>query len=289
MDFYTKLAFKFFGQYTETFSLFFTDLKTDLRKARMMISTEEYISIAILTTLIVFLFEVPIFSYIFGFIFKAFLFSFITAFTVSLVFSLLIFVFFIKYPKIVIGERSKNIDNVLPFASLYLSTVASSKLPLDKTFKIFSKFSRYGPVTEEINSITKDIEVFGLDIHTAIGKSIDRNPSKNLKDVLWGILSTSVSGGDIAVYLREKSKSLMQEYTRRLNEYSKKLTLFIEIYLTLVILGAIFFIILSSIFSSLGGSTSGILMLQSLIIFIFIPLLSLFFIIMVKMSSPGGE
>jgi flagellar protein FlaJ len=289
MGFYTNIAFRFFGQYTEIFSIFFSDLKTDLKKSRILISTQEYISIAILTSFVVFLFEVPVFSYIFGFIFKSFLFSLVTSFTVSLAFTLLIFVLFIKYPKAVISERAKKIDTNLPFASLYLSTVSGSKLPLDKTLKIFSKYSKYGPVTQEINSITNDMEVFGLDLNTAIERSIEHTPSKNLKDLLWGLLSTSVSGGDVGIYLREKARSLMQEYVRHLDDYSQKLTMLLEIYLTGVVLGAIFFIVLSSIFSSIGGGSGSVLVLQSLIIFIFIPLLSLFFIIMVKVSSPGGE
>lgn len=289
MGLYTRIAFRFFSQYSEAVSIFFPGLKADLKMARMHISTQEYISLAILTSFIVFLAEVLLLSYIFGFVFHAFLFSFITAFTVSVVFSILIFILFTKYPKTVVSSRSKEIDNALPFASLYLSAVAGSKLPLDKTFKIFSKYSKYGAVTQEINSIVNDIEVFGLDINTAIERSVERTPSKNLKDVLWGVLSTSVSGGDVGIYLREKAKSLMQEYRRHLTDFSKKLTMFIEIYLTAVVLGAIFFIILSSVFSGMVTGGGSIIILQSLIIFVFVPLLSIFFILMIKVSSPGGE
>lgn len=290
MSFFSRIAFRFLSQYGETLSLFFSDLKMDLKKARMKTSSQEYMSIAMLTTFLVFLLEVPLLSYIFGFVFKTFLFSFITAFTVSVAFSTIVFLLFTKYPKTVVGSRSKNIDSSLPFASIYLSTISATKLPLDKVFKIFTRFSKYGEITEEIRQINNDVEMFGLDINTALERAVERSPSKNFKELLWGILSISTSGGDVAIYLREKAKSLMEDYRRQLTEFSKKVMLFTEIYLTAIILGAIFFIILISIFSGISSGLAGnSIIIQSLIIFLFLPLVSLFFLILVKTSTPGGE
>lgn len=288
MSLYTKMAFRYFGRYSDGISIFFPDLKSDLKKAKIKTSVQEYISTSILTTFLVFLVEVPILSFAFGILFKSFLFSFITGFTTSVILSLVIFVLFTKYPKTIIGERSKKIDGSLPFASLYLSTIAGTKLPLQKIFKIFGKFSKYGEITEEVEMINRDIEMFGFDAHTALERAVDRSPSKSFRDLLWGILSTSTSGGDVTSYLREKSKGLMEDYRRRLMDFSKKMMLLSEVYLTAIILGAIFFVILSAIFSGIGG-TKSIIMLQTLVIFIFLPLTSVLFIILVKTSTPGGE
>ncbi len=290
MGYYSRTAFRFLGGYSESVSIFFPDLKQDLKKARMKTSAQEYISTSMLTTFLVFLLEVPILSYIFGTVFRSFLFSFITGFTTSVLLSIVIFVLFTKYPKTVISERSKKLDDSLPFASLYLSSIAGTKLPLDKVFKIFAKFSKYGEITEEVNLINKDITMFGFDMHTALERAVDRSPSKNFKELLWGILSTSVSGGDVSIYLREKADGLMQDYRRKLSEFAKEIMLFTEIYLTAIIVGAIFFVILTSIFSGISSTIgSNIILLQALIIFIFLPLTSLAFIILIKSSTPGGE
>ena len=66
---------------------------------------------------------------------------------------------------------------------------------------------------------------------------------------------------------------------------AKKLSLFVEIYMTLIIVGAIFFIIISSIISSLSQGFDTVL-IQSFIVFIVFPLVSTGFIIMVKAISP---
>ncbi len=290
MRFYTTIALRFFGRYIENISIFFPDLKVDLKRARMKFGSQEYVSIAILTTFLVFLVEVPALSYIFGFVFKSFLFSLITAFTASIGISILIFILFTKYPKNIISERAKKLDASLPFVSLYLSAVAGTKLPLYKSFEIFSKFGKYEEITEEIDLINKDIKVFGLDVHSALQRAIERSPSKNFRDLLWGLLSTSISGGDIGIYLREKASELMQGYRRKLSEFSKTIVIITEIYLTLVILGAIFFVILISIFSGIGANVAkNIILLQSFMIFLFLPLTSLLFILYIKATTPGWE
>lgn len=290
MKFYRKIALKFFGRYSENISIFFPDLKIDLKKARMNLSSQEYISISMLITFLVFLIEVPALSYVFGFVFKSFLPGLITAFTISVAFSVLIFILFTKYPKTVIGERSRKLDAALPFVSLYLSAIGGTKLPLYKMFEIFSEFSKYEEITEEIDLINKDIKVFGFDVHSALQRAVERSPSKKFKDLLGGILSTSISGGDISIYLREKANELLEDYRRKLSEFSKSIVMLTEIYLTLVILGGIFFIILTSIFSGMGGGIAkNVVLLQSFIIFLFLPLTSLLFVLYIKAKTPGWE
>lgn len=289
MGFYRRLAFRIFGDSVEKLVPYFSELKANIQRARMKVSIQEYLSMALLTSLIILLTTLPFLSFIFGLFIQTFLFSFITAVTISLFLTVLVFFFFVYYPQTIISQKGKQVDNYLPFASLYLSTVSSTKLPLDKTFKLFAKFSEYGQITDEIATITNDVEAFGIDINTALERAIDRTTSKNFREVLWGILSTIRSGGDVSVYLKEKSKSFMNEYRRKLYEFSHQLTVYIEVYLTTIVLGAIFFTILTAIMSGIGGSTKNIIILQFFLIFVFLPLISTLFILLIKGISPGGE
>ncbi|MBI2546964.1 MAG: type II secretion system F family protein [Candidatus Aenigmarchaeota archaeon] len=269
--------------------ILFPDLKDDLKKAAMKISAREYLSNGLLGSFLFFLAEIPGLSFIFGLFSKSIALSLITSVTISALLTIIIFYLFTKYPSTIISDKSKKIDTFLPFASLFLSTIAGTKLPLNQVFKIFSQNSNYPEITQQIKTMNNDMEVFGLDVHTALQKAVDRTPSKKMKEMLYGIMSTSISGGDIAIYLREKAKSQMADYRRSLDEYSKKITVFIEVYLTAIVLGAIFFIILTSIFSGISGVGGNIILLQSLIIFIFLPLVSGAFIVLVRASSPIGE
>lgn len=289
MSFYSRVAYRLFSQHAERISDYFIDLRSDLKRAHLRISIEEFLSKALLTAFIVFLFELPIFSFIFGIIFKTFLFSFITAFTVSSILSVLFFYLYLNYPKAIIRARGKEIDKILPFATLYLSTLSHSRLPLAKVFKIFTKFSGYKAIVSEIEKINADIELFGLDVNTALERATERSPSKNLRELLWGMLSTIRSGGDLGSYLKQKSSTLMMEYRRKLHSFARSLTVYIEVYLTAVILGTIFFIILTAVIAGVSAQTENVLILQFILIFIFLPAISLIFILFIKAITPGGE
>jgi len=291
MGLYTKLSFRLFSQFSESISQYFGDVKSNLKKARIKLSLQEYMSIAVMTCFIIFIASFPALSVVFGLVFGNFLFSFISSFTSSIALTAVAFILATNYPKFVIKEKAKKIDNALPFAVLYLSTIASSKLPLHKIFEIFSKFSEYGELTTEVRYITNDVEFFGLDVNTALERAIDRSPSKAFKEMIWGMLSTIRSGGDLAMYLRATSANLMDEYRRKLFEFSHQLSIYIEVYLTTIVLGAIFFTILTSILSGISGSsdTSGMIVLQFLLIFFFMPLISIMFIILIKAMTPGEE
>jgi flagellar protein FlaJ len=286
---YTKVAMRLFYPLTEAITPYFSGLKLELKKSNLKMSLQEYLSMGVLLTAIVFCFELPLLSIIFVLLLKNPLSGFITSITTTLILTSIFFISYINYPKILIRSKSKNIENFLPFASLHLATIASSKLSLSKMFQIFSRFAPYGELNNEIKKIESDISLFGLDVNTALERSIERTPSKNLKELLWGILSTNRSGGDLSVYLKEKSKTFMDEYRRKLYEFSQQLTIYIEIFLTAVILGAVFFVILTSIMSGISGTTGSTLLIQFFLIFIYLPVVSIVFIWLIRISTPGGE
>jgi flagellar protein FlaJ len=265
------------------------DTKVELKKAGMKISLQEYVNITLLTCLIIFILELPLLSFIFGFVFHSFLFAFLTAITAAFFLTIGLFFVFLNYPKVIIKQKANEIEKALPFATLYLSTIAGAKLPVYKIFEIFTQFSGYPEVTKEINLIVEDTKSLGLDINSAIERAIDRTPSKGFQDLLWGVLSTVRTGGDLARYLKEKADDLMQDYRRKLYEFSQTLSLYIEVYLIAIVLGSIFFTILTGIMAGIGGGGGSIMSLQFMLIFVFIPLVSIAFLYLVKTSAPSSE
>lgn len=290
MAFFTKLGMRLFGPLSEGVIPYFPELKSDIRRAKLRTSIQEYFSNAILISILVFIFEMPLLSFIFSLYFQNFLFGFISSFTVTIFLAIIFFFAFINYPKTVVHERAKKIDGELSFASIYLSSISGSKLPLNKIFQIFSKFGEYGEIKNEMLSITKDTEVFGMDVNTALERSVERTPSKSLKELLWGILSMNKTGGNLDIYIKEKTKTFVSEYKRKVYEFSHQVSLIIEIYLTSIVIGTIFFTILTSIMSGISsGGTTNLILIQFFLIAFFLPLTSALFIIVIRSMKPGGE
>jgi flagellar protein FlaJ len=285
-----KISMRLFSDISEKISFFFPDLRTELRVAGIRLTPQEYLAKSLFVSFLAFLISMPLLSFILSFFLSTFLFGFITSVTFSIAIALVVFIIYINRPKSIISQKRDEIDKSLPFLTLNLASIAGSRLQLTEIFRIFYKFSGTGETGRQIKQINDDIYLLGLDINTALERAVERCPSKNLKEILWGILSMNRTGGDIVTFLKEKSANLMLDYKRKLSEFSRQITIYIEIYLTLVVIGAIFFTILTSIMSGLGGGTSeNIIVLQSFLVFIFIPAISAAFVFLIKKLTPSWE
>ena len=284
---YIEFSRNYFGWLVNYFKKYFTDIKEDLIKSKIGMTIDEYLSVAFSTTIITFFFETILLSFIFGMKTKIYE-AVILSFSISMAISLSIFFFFYIYPSSIAKSREKNIDLLLPFSSTYFYALSSGNILPSEMFKTMSKFNDYGEVSKESADIARNIEMFGMDPLKSIKKVAESTSSKKLKEFLWGMYTTISSGGNIEAYLKDKSNSLMNDYKDRIVKFSKQLSLYMEIYFTLIISGSIFFIVLSSIMGMIS-STPAIVMIQSFVIFILLPLISILFIVFTKSISPTSD
>ena len=285
MKSFVNLSHRLFGNVSSSLKVYFLDMKEDLQKANITYTLEEYISLALFTVIITFIAEALLLAVIFGFLALDILTSMVLSFTLAGVLSALVFLLFYSYPKAKAKTRESKIKKVLPFSVSYMATVSSAKAPPIVIFDTLSKFKEYGEIAEESKNITRNVSMFGMTFSSAIKKQARRTPSKEFKDLLWGINTVVSSGSDLTFFLKQKSDQMMNEYRRRIRKYSQDLSLFVEIYLTLIITGSIFFVVLSSIMSAFSGGL-GTIIIQSFVVFVLLPLLSIAFLIVIRSMSP---
>ena len=281
---YTSLCYSIFGGMSRSLKPYFMDIKDDVRRANINYTLEEYLSIAFFTTSITFVIETAFMSFILGMIVEpllAIMLAFILACGVS---GILFFVFY-TYPVTVSKSRESKIKKALPFAISYLTTMSSSKAQPVVMFKTLGQFKEYGEAAKEFHEISSNVELFGLTISAALRKQAKSTPSKELRDILWGINTVISSGGDLTSYLKDKSNELMNDYRMRIRRFSQQLSLYVEVYLTLIITGSIFFTVLSSIISSISATFETVI-IQTFVAFILLPVISIMFIVLIKSQSP---
>jgi flagellar protein FlaJ len=285
----SRYAFKLFGDLAKKIEPYFPDLRDDLKKADLKISPQEYIANALFIGLLSFVITLPFLAFFISFSSASFLFGYLTSITITTCLPIIVFFLYLNYPKSIIKDREKKIDYYLPFSTLYFSSMLSSGLPLHKVMKNFVEFSGHESVVREIKKIIDDVEFFGLDIVSALERAVNRTPSRKFREFLYGILATIRSGGNVYAFTKEKMIDYFMDYRRKLSEFSHSMTIYIQIYLVSVVLGTIFFIILTSIVSAIGGATQNILGLQLFMIFIFLPTVSILFLSLVKKAQPFWE
>jgi flagellar protein FlaJ len=282
------LSFKFFKNSLDPAVNLFDSIKPDLLKANIGLSLTEYVYVMFFSIMLFFVIEFPLVTIITSIVLNDIILAVLFSFTLNIVIILVIFFTFYTYPSLLAGKRKKDIESALPFATTYMATIASSGAPPITMFKVISQFEEYGEFSKEAEKIDRDVEAFGMDLIGAMRKTASRTPSEELKELLWGLDNVITSGGDIGNYLHEKSRVFIGEYGRRLEQYSKTLSVLIEIYLTLVLVGSVFFIIITALMSIIGGGMSGYLsFIQFLVIFIVLPFMSVGFIFLIKAIYPA--
>jgi flagellar protein FlaJ len=282
------LSFKFFKHSLDPFVNLFESIKPDLLKADMGLTLLEYVYVMFFSILLFFIIEFPLVTIITSLILQDIILAVLFSFTLNVVIVLIVFFIFYTYPSMAAGRRKKDIEASIPFATTYMATIANSGAPPITMFKVISQFEEYGEVSKEAEKIYRDVEAFGMDLVGAIRKTADKTPSEELKELLWGLDTVLTSGGNISDFLHEKSRLFIAEYGRKLQQYSRTLSLLIEIYLTLILVGSVFFIIITALMSILGGGGMGsyLFFIQFLVIFIVLPFVSIGFILLIKSIAP---
>lgn len=280
-------AYRIFRPFARKYGLkVFSDVKKDLSKGGLRFTVEEYFSIFLLIEIII----LSVFIVTGFFVLLSLTGEVITSIVGIILFSVFISIailaFFMIYPSNAVQERAKKIDNALHFAALYMATLSTTGAPPHLIFNVLSSFQEFGEISKVSRRIIENVDVYGYDLTESLARLAEEVPSNNLSELLWGIRATIMSGGNLNVFLDEKSKTFVELFKRRLEEFVQTTSLFMEMYITIVIVGTIFMIVLTTIMSIMGGFMSQLQTIQILFVGLGIPFATTMFVIMLKTSSP---
>lgn len=281
VNFYQKLALKFFGWFPDKYPELFRQLNSALPKSGINISKRTYNSTIVLSTFIA-IFIGIIFTFILEFFLRLNIFSFIILMVfLPLLIGIIVFFVGYLYPIQKVASRRTSIETNLPFVITHMGAIAASGIPPSAVFKLLSKFKEYDVLAEEMEKIVINMEVFGLDPVSAMREVAKRTPSEKFKQILLGFVSTIESGGSLKFYLKNMSEQTLFHWRTKRQKYLQQLSTYAEFYTGILIAAPLFIISLFSIMNmiepNLGGF--GILQLMKLSIYILIPLLNIAFII----------
>jgi flagellar protein FlaJ len=262
---------------------YFESLKSSLKKADMRASVEEYLSLVLFCGLVVFVVSMIFFMLLLPLVIQDFAYIYTLGIVISFSATGIAILLGYYYPSLQARTIKSEIEKSLPFAASYMTTSASSGINPVEVFKMLAL--RGGRIGEDANRIYTNITSLGMDMAAALQKAASRTPSNSFADLLWGMASVITSGGDIEAYLKGKTRTYMNQYRRSLEDYAKQISLYTEIYITLIIVGSLLFIVLIAVVSPLVGGS--VLFIQTFLVFFMVPLVSLAFIVLLKAISPS--
>jgi archaeal flagellar protein FlaJ len=175
--------------------------------------------------------------------------------------------------------RGKQIDRKISSAMSFVSAMASADVNIDAIFKELAGQKIYGEVAEEAAWITRDTELLGVDILTAIRNGALRTPSKRFQDFLQGVVTTATSGGQLKPYFLAKAEQYERENKLELLQRVETMGLLAETFVTVVVAFPLFLVIIIAIFAIIGGGGAFMITVLYGIILGMIPMSQVGFII----------
>ncbi|HKN07145.1 MAG TPA: type II secretion system F family protein [Thermoplasmata archaeon] len=150
-------------------------------------------------------------------------------------------------------ERGRKIDRKISASMSFVSAMSSADVNIDQIFKELGQQKVYGEVAEEAAWITRDTELLGVDILTAIRNGAQRTPSKRFQDFLQGVVTTATSGGQLKPYFLLKAEQFERENKLEQLQRVETMGLLAETFVTVVVAFPLFLVIIIAIFAIIGG------------------------------------
>jgi archaeal flagellar protein FlaJ len=175
-------------------------------------------------------------------------------------------------------SRGRDIDRRISSSMSFVSAMASADVNLDAIFKELSKQKIYGEVAEEAAWITRDTELLGVDILTAVRNGAARSPSKRWQDFLQGVVTTATSGGQLKPYFLVKAEQYESENKLEQLQRVETMGLLAETFVTVVVAFPLFLVIIIAIFAIVGGGGAFLVEILWAIVALMIPMSQLGFI-----------
>jgi flagellar protein FlaJ len=283
-------AYRLLGERTATFLPLFKDVDVNLQKSGLKVSFKGYVSLALLTTILAFvsvIIIVPPVTLIFFHL--SLLLALLYTAAATLFAGAFSIMGFYLYPIIIADNRKRNLEDSLPFTTGYLSILAGAGVPPTQMFYSLSKIDSSSAVSQEAKHIVRDVELFGVDIISAMEEASKRTPSEKFKEFLEGLIATVHSGGDLARYLGERSAQYMRLKRIALRRFGDTLGVLAEFYVVLLVAGPLMMVVMLAVMAMLGGgSLAGFSprLLLYLLTYMGIPLGSTIFLIILDTISP---
>ncbi|HDN95892.1 MAG TPA: secretion system protein [Thermoplasmatales archaeon] len=284
---YQALCYKIFGKKASK-STQIEYIKRALEKAFMEVRPEAYIAYAWMNALMGAIAGIVLIILYF-FVFPSFitlppkLLSIIIP--SPILFAALAYFITLMIPESRANRRRKDIDAKLPYALNFIAAMATAGILPSEIFKSLAEQPVYGEVHKEAAWIYRDIEIFSIDIITALRNAANRTPSIKFQEFLQGAITTITSGGDLKKYFMAKADEYMRENRRTQKEFLQTLGVLAESYVTVVVAAPLFLIIILSVMSLFGGPANTALILY-FIAFIMLPLANIGFAVAIQSMAP---
>lgn len=198
-----------------------------------------------------------------------------------------VYLFFLYYPSLVKKNRAARINLLLHNAVSYMYALRRGGAQMVTIFRSISENAAvYGEVVHEFRRVVRDTDYFGHDLITALRHLQETTPSEKLQEFVQDLISVIESGGDVLAFLDARVRMYQEDARFEQKTFLSTLQMAAEMYVTLFVAGPLFLIIVMVV---MGFVSSTPVMQLSIVIYLLVPVGSLFFILAIDTISIKTE
>jgi flagellar protein FlaJ len=194
----------------------------------------------------------------------------------SFILSIFSFFLILLYPYDRYISRKKDLEENLPYALNYLSTLADAGIPPLVMFETLSRFKEYGEVSRQSLNIVKQVKIFGRDLNKVLLDKAKEIHSETFSEILSNLAVNLHSGGDIKSFLKQKYNELTFKQLLEKSKFERFIEIFGNIYTILFVITPLLLFVLIMVGEIIAPTIMGPIFLKTFI-YILLPALNLIF------------
>ena len=260
----------------------FPNVKIDLIQAKINVSPEDYLAVAIYSTVFWFGMFTGLMLALVAISGKPIVPSLGIVFMVSVSITALSFFYLLSYPYVQAKRRSKLLEGNLLYALRHILISVKSGITL---FDAMAGVGRegYGTVSEEFAEIVKEIHS-GEPQDQVLEKTAIENPSPHFRSIIWQISNALKAGSDMGTILESMVQDLERDQFAGIKKYNSEMNPWTMMYMLLAVimpsLGITFMMVLSGFMEVAVGPTMFYLTI------VFVVFFQVFFLSFMKTKRP---
>jgi len=268
------LSYKLLKDHVEFLFPRLKGLKKNIKQAMMPIPFDIYVTNMVFTSLIVGIITaigVLMFTLIFNI--QPATIAIFLPFISGIASGQITFFVLLTLPSIKVKSRSTKLSEELPHFLGYMATLATNGLKLESIFKAISKENTNEEIVKDCQFLTRNIDILGMDLLTAITDLIKRVPKGPYSEILEGEIITVQTGGDLKEFFIATAHVQLEEKKMSLRKSTESLGVMAEMYTILLIVFPLMAIIMLAIMAIMSPDLGGfdLITLMNMLTYIMVP------------------
>ncbi|SES64965.1 flagellar protein FlaJ [Methanococcoides vulcani] len=288
---------KFIRDYARKHPEKYTELRKNLKSARMDIYYDEHVEKAFLNAVGIMVLT-PVIMYLIPYVGKLPAFSVLSLLDhvlsyplvyliVPLITGYVTYSLYIYSPKFKASSRKTNIDLMLPHVASFCYGMSKGGSTVYDIFKELSgKVHIYGEVAIEAGYIVRDVEMLGSDLITAMRETSRTTPSPTFREFLVNLAPMAEGGTNIHEFFAVKMDQYFDHAKKTQELFIKTLELICEVYVVAFVAVPIFLLITLITIGMLNASQSPFLYQM---LYIGLPVGSIALLVIIDAISPKED